>query len=606
MKKKLTLLLGAALLMTGAHSQNNIASRNPDEGQSMITTVFAMLKSPLLFDVKTDEKQDPISSLTTNEEVLYVHENSVNNKQWYNKDGIVAWTADDPRSGDKYLALLCTDAEGAPSAGRKVTIDLKELGFGDAAKVRDIWRNQDLGNFSGTQFAPVISHQRPGLYRISKKLKVVQNNPIIQTKYTADPAPLVHNDTVFLYTSHDEDYAKGFVMREWLLYTSTDLVNWTDHGAVASLKDFKWVPYDNGAWAPQCVKRNGKFYLYCPMPNGVGIGVLVSDSPYGPFIDPIGKPLVKNSYADIDPTVLIDDDGQAYMYWGNPDLYYVKLNKDMISCDGDIVHEAMTHDAFGKREGNPKRPTLYEEGPWAYKRKGKYYMAFASTCCPEGMGYSMSTSPTGPWTYKGMIMEGDRRSNGNHPGIIDYKGSTYVFGFNYDIHFSKISRHYERRSICLEKLTFNRDGTIQQLPFWTAKGVDPVGKINPYRRTEAETIAWSEGVKTEKSESTGMYVSHVHDGDFIRVRNIDFGKKGAESFEIVAASASKGGQIEIRLDDRDGTLIGTCAIGNTGGWDAWKTFTTAVEKVTGIHDIYFIYKGERGELFNLDYWKFVK
>ena len=151
-------------------------------------------------------------------------------------------------------------------------------------------------------------------------------------------------------------------------------------------------------------------------------------------------------------------------------------------------------------------------------------MAFASTCCPEGMGYSMSDSPTGPWVYKGMIMEGDRRSNGNHPGIIDYKGNTYVFGFNYDIHFSKISQHYERRSICVEKLTFNPDGTIQQLPFWTAKGVDPVGKLDPYRRIEAETIAWSEGLKTEKSEA-GMYVTAIHDGDYIRVRNVDFKKR---------------------------------------------------------------------------------
>ena len=119
-------------------------------------------------------------------------------------------------------------------------------------------------------------------------------NPIIQTKYTADPAPMVYKDTVFLYTSHDEDDAFGFKMQDWLLYTSTDMVNWTDHGVVASLKDFKWVSYDNGAWAPQCIYRNGKFYLYCPMPSGIGIGVLVSDSPYGPFKDPIGKALIKN------------------------------------------------------------------------------------------------------------------------------------------------------------------------------------------------------------------------------------------------------------------------------------------------------------------------
>ena len=169
-------------------------------------------------------------------------------------------------------------------------------------------------------------------------LNVNAQRPIIQTKYTADPAPMVYNDTVFLYTTHDEDDAEGFKMQDWLLYTSTDMVNWTDHGVVASLKSFDWVKRDNGAWAEQVVERNGKFYMYCPI-HGNGIGVLVSDSPYGPFKDPLGKPLVwqKEHWDDIDPTVFIDEDGQAYMYWGNPNCYYVKLNEDMISYSGDIV-----------------------------------------------------------------------------------------------------------------------------------------------------------------------------------------------------------------------------------------------------------------------------
>ena len=165
-------------------------------------------------------------------------------------------------------------------------------------------------------------------------------NPIVQTKFTADPAPLVYHDTVFLFTGHDEDDAFGFKMKNWLLYTSTDMVNWTDHGVIASLKDFKWVNTDNGAWALQCVQREGKFYLYCPVPNGMGIGVLVGDSPYGPFKDAIGKPLIKNGPQDIDPTVLIDNDGQAYLYWGNPNLYYVKLNRDMISYSGEIIKDS--------------------------------------------------------------------------------------------------------------------------------------------------------------------------------------------------------------------------------------------------------------------------
>ena len=427
-------------------------------------------------------------------------------------------------------------------------------------------------------------------------------NPIIQTKYTADPAPLVYNDTVFLYTSHDEDDAFGFKMQDWLLYTSTDMVNWTEHGVIASLKDFRWVPYDNGAWAPQCVRRNNKFYLYCPMPNGIGIGVLVSDSPYGPFKDPIGKPLIKNGVQDIDPTVLIDDDGQAYLYWGNPDLYYVKLNEDMVSYSGGIVKE-------------PTKPANYQEGPWVWKRNGHYYLSYAPTCCPEGIGYAMSNSPTGPWEYKGNIMDGDKRSNGNHPGIIDYKGNSYVFGFNYAILKQTMAKHYERRSICLETLIYNADGSIQKLPFWTNSGVKQLGSLNPYKRVEAETMAWSEGVKTEfatewernvswdkgKKIADRLFVTSIHHGDYIMVKGVDF-SKGASSVDVNVSSLF-GGKIEIRTDKKDGPLIGTVNINTSAEGDLWKTISTPVKNIKGIHDVYFVFRGEK-DLFNFDWWMF--
>jgi len=437
-------------------------------------------------------------------------------------------------------------------------------------------------------------------------------NPIIQTKFTADPAPMVYNDTVFLFTGHDEDNAFGFIMKDWLLYTSTDLVNWTDHGAVASLKDFKWVNTDNGAWAAQCVHRNGKFYLYCPVPNGLGIGVLVADSPYGPFKDPIGKPLIKNSTDDIDPTVLIDDDGQAYLYWGNPNLYYVKLNEDMVSYSGNIIKDT----SIAKVKGQPD-PFHYQEGPWAYKRNGHYYMAYASTCCPEGIGYAMSNSPTGPWVYKGSIMDGDARSSGNHPGIIDYKGSPYVFGFNYNIMKQTVSKHYERRSICVEKLTYNADGTIEKLPFWSTTGVKQLGMVNPYNRVEAETIAYSEGLKTEavtewerhnpwnrgKKILDRIFITSVNNGDYLKVQGINF-SNGASSVEVNVA-ALYGGKIEIRADKIDGPMISTVDVKSSGEGDVWKTISAPVKKVTGIHDLFFVFKGEK-DLFNFDWWKFNK
>ena len=436
---------------------------------------------------------------------------------------------------------------------------------------------------------------------------VVQaQNPIIQTKFTADPAPMVYKDTVFLYTTRDEDKAGPgmgkFLMKDWLLYTSVDMVNWTDHGVVASLKDFKWGRQDNGAWAPQCVEQDGKFYLYCPV-QGSGIGVLIADSPYGPFKDPLGKRLIDTDHIwnDIDPTVIKDDKGDVYLYRGNPNLWYVKLNKDMISYSGEV----MKVPGVGK-EKNQNTPDAfhYQEGPWGYKRNDNYYMAYASTCCPEGIGYAMAKSPVGPWEYKGYIMKPNKKSSGNHPGIIDYKGKTYVFGFNFRLNFMITEAHHERRSVCVAEMKFNPDGTIQELPWWNEEGLNEPGDINPYVVNQAETMAWGFGLKTEKDSvgGGGMYVTAIDNNDHIKVRGVKF-TKSTKKFKANVASVS-GGTIEIHADSPEGKLLGTCAVNNTGGLQKWKTLTTNINKTKGIHDLYFVFKGKDANLFNFNSWQF--
>lgn len=432
-------------------------------------------------------------------------------------------------------------------------------------------------------------------------------NPIIQTKFTADPAPLVYNDTVYLYTSHDEDDAAPgmgkFLMRDWLCYTSTDMVNWTDHGVVASLKDFKWGKQDNGAWAPQCIERNGKFYLYCPV-QGSGIGVLVADSPYGPFKDPLGKRLIESDHIwnDIDPTVFIDDDGQAYLYWGNPNLWYMKLNEDMISYSGEVMQVP----GVGREKGRTVSDAYhYQEGPWAYKHDGRYYMAYASTCCPEGIGYAMSTGPTGPWVYKGYVMRPNGKSSGNHPGIIDYKGKSYVFGFNYRLNFMLTDKHHERRSVCVEEMNYNADGTIAELPWWKEEGIAPAGTFNPFKRTGAGTIAWAEGVKTARDSAThNMYVTHIGNNDYIKVRSVDF-EKGAGRFKA-GVQPLNGGNLEIRLDGIDGNLLGRLIVEGSDKHQNWEVQTCKVKKVGGVHDVFFVFKGSGsgGDLFNFAWWQF--
>lgn len=423
-------------------------------------------------------------------------------------------------------------------------------------------------------------------------LNVNAQRPIIQTKYTADPAPMVYNDTVFLYTTHDEDDAEGFKMQDWLLYTSTDMVNWTDHGVVASLKSFDWVKRDNGAWAEQVVERNGKFYMYCPI-HGNGIGVLVSDSPYGPFKDPLGKPLVwqKEHWDDIDHTVFIDEDRQAYMYWGNPNCYYMKLNEDMISYSGDIVKLKET-------------PEYYQEGPWFYKRNGHYYLAFASTCCPEGIGYAMSDSPTGPWKTKGYIMRPTERTRGNHPGIMDYKGKSYVFGLNYDLLKLETNTHYERRSVSVAEMHYNEDGTIQEVPYWADTKLEQIGTFNPFRKVEAETMAWGYGLKTAPNADKSLSVVDVNNGEYICVRGVNFGKNKARRFEV-SALPLEGGNLKIRLDAPDGKIVGNVNIPQGNETSKYELYSCEVNAVSGIHDLYLSFEGENNkDLFELDYWKF--
>ena len=442
------------------------------------------------------------------------------------------------------------------------------------------------------------------------------NMPLFQTKYTADPSPLVVGDTLFLYTSHDaspedipdvnEKSSAGFFMYDWLLWSTTDMVNWTEHGAVASLKDFAWRSRENGGWAIQTVERNGKYYLYAPL-HGHGIGVLVADSPYGPFKDPLGKPLVwdQSNWYDIDPSVYTDDDGQAYMYWGNPHTFWAKLGEDMTSLTSGVT----------------KLPHIpnYQEGPWFYKRNGKYYLGFASTCCPEALGYAMSDSPTGPWEWKGYIMKPTQRDRGNHPGICDFKGHSYVLGQNYDLMHLETFVHHERRSVSAQEITYNADGTIQEIPYWLdQQPMKQLHWLNPYQRVEAETMAWGFGLKSAKMgiENTGvvadmptstgkknMYIFDINDGEYIKLRGVDFGK-GAKQFNITAA-ATGGCTICLRLDSADGPVVGTVTIGKTGGVEKYRSFGGKVKNAAGVHDLYICFDKASGDV-RLDWWQFKK
>ncbi|MBR6142198.1 MAG: family 43 glycosylhydrolase [Bacteroidaceae bacterium] len=433
-------------------------------------------------------------------------------------------------------------------------------------------------------------------------------NPFVQTWFTSDPAPMVHNGRMYVYTGHDEDGADFFWMQEWRVYSTEDMVNWTDHGSPLALESFSWA--DDRAWASQTVERNGKFYWYIcahsKISNGMAIGVAVSDSPTGPFKDAIGKPLFENgSWDHIDPTVLIDDDGQAWLMWGNPQCYYLKLNEDMISYSGELGRLEMTEEAFGgpmmsKREKGKEYKDSYVEGPWLTKRNGVYQLLYAAGGVPEHISYSTAPSPTGPWKYAGQIMPlCDTKSFTNHCGVADYKGHSYFF-----YHSGKLPKGGGfGRSVCVEEFKYNADGSFPTI-MPTDEGVKPIETFNPYRKVEAETMAFSRGVKTEQNDEIGVYVSEIHNGDFIKLQNVKFDGNVPKQFTARVASGLRGGQIEVRLDSLKGELLARLEVPGTGGWEKWQTLTTDfLQQATGTHDIFFAFTGRKGpKLFNFDWW----
>ncbi len=446
------------------------------------------------------------------------------------------------------------------------------------------------------------------------------DNPIVQTNYTSDPAPMVYDGQVYLITTHDENVAgqpcsavAGYTLCKWFAYSSADMVNWTDHGTIATWSTFSWA--STAAWAPQAIPRNGKFYLYVPLSNKSGatvIGVGVSNSPIGPYQDAIGQPLItagcSGGSGDIDPTVFLDDDGQAYLYFGRSVPGYVKLNTDMISYSGGIQCPTDSSQTFGPAPSAGGFPTQYEEGPWIMKHGTTYYLAYAANGIPEDISYSRATSATGPFTYGGTIMKAAGASFTNHTGILDFNGHSYFF-----YHDGALQKGGSvpsngdgyHRSVCLEEFTYNADGSFPTIA-QTTGGPKAIANLNPFVQTEAETIAWESGVQTEVTSDTGggLDVTNIQNGDYIKVKNVDFGS-GATSFNARVASAASGGSIELHLDSQTGTLIGTCTVSGTGGAQTWTTKTCSISGATGVHDLFFKFTGTgSSNLFNFNWWQF--
>lgn len=453
-------------------------------------------------------------------------------------------------------------------------------------------------------------------------------NPIVSHVFTADPAPVVFEgiDSLYVYCDQDENVPgvnDFYYMEHYRVFSTADMVNWTDHGdAVMPRSTFKWMK-PGTCWASQCVKKGSVYYWYMcgnPAPgynygyNVIGVGR--SLKPSGPFTDALGQPLI-SAFGYIDPTVLIDDDKQAYLYFGNPQLSYVKLNSTMTSYktsgtgSKNGIYEIPLTEATvgGYKDSNDKIIGVdkYEEGPWLDKRGDKYYMIYAAGGVPEHISYSMADSPTGPWEYKGQVMRtGGTDSFTNHCGIVNFKGHEYFFYHTGWATVGSVRGGGFNRSMAVEEFKFNADGTIPEIKP-TKTGVKAIATMDPFLCQQAETMNKGLNINVVGNERKGVYVSGITSKSSIKLANVDFGVGEAESVTLRIASETGGGTITFRQDSSAGKILVQYNIESTGSDKTWNEVVVPLKNVpSGVHALYISFTGTGTNLCNFDWWQFNK
>lgn len=445
-------------------------------------------------------------------------------------------------------------------------------------------------------------------------LTLTAENPIITQRYTADPTGLEYNGRLYIYTSHDLDGQERYWMKDITCISTDDMQNWTDHGEVFSApENISWVTQ---TWAPTVVERNDTFFMYTGDGNR-SISVAIATSPTGPFVGVGGKPLITrdlpNANVDwcFDPTVFIDDDGQAYCVFGggptkvqsngerNKNARIIKLGKDLVSTAG----EAILIDAPGFYEGGYLSKNTVDG-------KDKYYFSYF-TNFGSGMDikYMMSDNPLDGWEYKGIVLkQPDDNFNNSHAACFSYMGKSYLAYHTRKVGIDRGIDAIRQRSVCVDELFYNADGTIKPV-IPTREGPTQLNPLNPYRINQAECMSAQSyrlpGIETDTcfDKVLGRMVTDIDNGDWIKVSGVDFGD-GSESFAARVSCSRAGGNIEIHLDSEEGELIGSLAVKTTKALNKWQTQKCKVKRITGQHDLFLKFTGDEDFAFNLNWWAF--
>ena len=400
-------------------------------------------------------------------------------------------------------------------------------------------------------------------------------NPVIKGLYSADPTARVFNGKVYLFPSHDiispvEPERRWFCMEDYHVFSSEDLVNWTDHGVILNQKDVPWGnPEGYSMWAPDCVEKDGKYYFYFPNASkgrGFAVGVAVADRPEGPYI-PEPEPI--EGINGIDPCVLQASDGNAYIFWGNGRC--AKLDPSMKKLAADNPKTTMK---WGNREmemvgvnclqGLPSRQA---EGPFAFEKDGNFYLTYPYVKeNTEVLAYAMSKNPMGPYEYKGIIMERSQNECWtNHHSIVNYKGQWYLF-----YHHNDYSPNFDKnRSVRIDKISFLPDGTIEQVTP-TLRGVGET-KATDHIQMDRYSAVYHYGVYDDLLDAAnpfdGFYIHFARGNTWVRYDDINFGETAPTKavFRIRSASPSK-----VSFQTRDEKIVGTFDLPASKDWKEVK------------------------------------
>jgi hypothetical protein len=417
-----------------------------------------------------------------------------------------------------------------------------------------------------------------GVAGLLQSASAFATNPLIMDQFTADPTARVFQGRIYVYPSHDIKAPPGykgkpnwFVMEDYHVFSSENLTDWQDHGVILKQTDVPWVDTSAYAmWAPDSVFKDGKYYFYFPAiakTGGFRIGVAVADQPHGPF-KPMPTPI--EGVKGIDPAVLIDKDGQAYLYYSLERIFVARLKPDMLQIEGEPV-------VF---DNLPKKGL--QEGPFVFERNGIYYLTYPHVANKtERLEYATSTSPMGPFTAAGVIL--DEAESGCwtvHHSILEYQGQWYLF-----YHDKDLSPAFDKnRAIRADRLFFDADGAIRKV-IPTLRGVGLVAakseiQIDRYSATSGTDVAVS--FLDETNPHAGWKTRFGAAQSWVRFNEVDFGR-GAQNAIEVRAKALGGGTLEIRLDRADGPVIGRIDVG--AGTD-WVIARAAAHRVpAGVHDL---------------------